>query len=212
MLLTDQYAGINSKEFKQYLKSENIKLVFTAVDCAFSNGLNERSNQTLVNRLRCKIYNNKNRPWSVLAQECVDEYNRTIHSSTGFTPKYLLTGEDNFMLPKELSKENTTNLAENRKLALEKSQKTDDQNRLYYDEKSIKIAYNEGDLVYIHNGNKLNRNKLDPIRLGPYRIKRKISSVIFEIDSGIRRNELNWFHASKLVTFHSKCVVKQPSP
>ena len=134
-MLTDQYAGINSKEFKQYLKSRNIKLVFTAIDCTFSKGLNERSNQTLVNWLRCKIYNNINRPWSVLAQECVDEYNRTIHSSTGFTTKYLLTGDDNFMLPKELSKENATNLTENRKLVLEKSQKTHDQNKLYYDEK-----------------------------------------------------------------------------
>ncbi|XP_066591966.1 uncharacterized protein [Prorops nasuta] len=210
MLLTDQYAGINSKEFRQYLKSENIELVFTAIDCAFSNGLNERSNQTLVNRLKCKIYNNKKRPWSVLAQECVEEYNKTTHSSTGFTPKYLLTGEDNFMLPKELNKENEINLAENRKSALEKSQKSHDQNKLYYDKKIAKIVYKEGDLVHIHNGNKLNRNKLDPIRLGRYRIKKKISNVIFEIDSGIRRSDLNWFHASKLVPFHSNGVALQP--
>ena len=82
-LFTDQYAGINSREFKQYLKSKKINLVFTAVDCAFSNGLNERTNQTLVNRIKCKIFENKDRPWSIIAKECVDEYNNTIHSSTG---------------------------------------------------------------------------------------------------------------------------------
>lgn len=61
-ILTDQYAGINSKEFKQYLTEKKIALVFTAVDWAFSNGLNERTNQTLINRIRCKIQENKNKP------------------------------------------------------------------------------------------------------------------------------------------------------
>ena len=61
-LLADQYAGINSTEFKQYLKKQEITLIFTAVDCAFSNGLNERTNQTIVNRIRCKIYENRNKP------------------------------------------------------------------------------------------------------------------------------------------------------
>jgi len=58
MLLTDQYPGINSKEFKQFLKRENIRMVFTAVDAQFSNGLNERLNQTLVNKTRCRINEN----------------------------------------------------------------------------------------------------------------------------------------------------------
>ncbi|CAF4935631.1 unnamed protein product [Pieris macdunnoughi] len=46
MVLTDQYPGINSKEFKEFLINENIRMVFTAVDSPFSNGLNERLNQT----------------------------------------------------------------------------------------------------------------------------------------------------------------------
>lgn len=45
-LLTDQYPGINSDQFKNFFKSQNIKLIFTGADCAFSNGLNETSNQT----------------------------------------------------------------------------------------------------------------------------------------------------------------------
>ncbi|GBP68279.1 hypothetical protein EVAR_57605_1 [Eumeta japonica] len=52
LVLTDQYPGINSKEFKDFLKNKNITIVFTAVDAPFSNGLNERLNQTLVNRIR----------------------------------------------------------------------------------------------------------------------------------------------------------------
>ncbi len=58
-LLTDQYSGINSTRFKNFLQQENIEIIFTAVDSAFSNGLNERLNQTLVNRIRCKINETK---------------------------------------------------------------------------------------------------------------------------------------------------------
>lgn len=55
MLLTDQYPGINSREFKTFLEEENIQIVFTAVNSPFSNGLNERLNQTSVNKIRCSI-------------------------------------------------------------------------------------------------------------------------------------------------------------
>ena len=58
-ILTDQYPGINSKEFKQFLKKGKIKMIFTTVDTPFSNGLNERLNQTLINKIRCKINENE---------------------------------------------------------------------------------------------------------------------------------------------------------
>ena len=71
--LSDRYPGINSNEFEQYLKRNDIKLVFTAADCAFSNGLNERANQTLVNRIRCKVYECKEKSWPSVAEQCVKE-------------------------------------------------------------------------------------------------------------------------------------------
>lgn len=70
LVLTDQYPGINSNEFKDFLKIKNIKIVFTAVDASFSNGLNERLNQTLVNRIRCKINEDDKKPsWTTVAQK-----------------------------------------------------------------------------------------------------------------------------------------------
>lgn len=59
MLLTDQYPGISSREFKTFLEQEDIPIVFTAVNSPFSNGLNERLNQTLVNKIRCSINEKK---------------------------------------------------------------------------------------------------------------------------------------------------------
>lgn len=55
MILTDQYPGVNSREFKEFLEERDVRLIFTAVNAPFSNGLNERLNQTIVNRIRCKI-------------------------------------------------------------------------------------------------------------------------------------------------------------
>lgn len=50
VILADQYPGINAREFKEFLKEEGIKMIFTAVNAPFSNGLNERLNQTIVNK------------------------------------------------------------------------------------------------------------------------------------------------------------------
>lgn len=103
MLLTDQYPGINSKEFKDFLKKRNITMIFTAVDAPFSNGLNERLNQTLVNRIRCTVNEgDKKTAWTTIAQKCVEKYNETEHTVTKFTPKYLLEGQKIDILPLEL--------------------------------------------------------------------------------------------------------------
>ena len=44
--------------------------------------------------------------WTKIAQECVNMYNDTDHSVTGFAPIYLLYGTDVSILPHELKEEN----------------------------------------------------------------------------------------------------------
>ena len=62
--------------------------------------------------------------------------------------------------------------------------------------------FEEGDQVlYVSNGNKLNINKLDEIRKGPYKIKIKISSTIYEVVSKKRGTRANRFHVSKLIPY-----------
>lgn len=61
LILTDQYLGINSNEFKDFLKEKDIRLIFTAVNTPFSNGLNERLNQTIINKIRCIVNEQKGR-------------------------------------------------------------------------------------------------------------------------------------------------------
>ncbi len=169
-LLADQYASLNSTEFKNFVNENNIKLLYTAVDCPFSNGPNERLNQTLVNRLRCKINENdvnKKKSWSVLANACVEEYNNTIHSVTRFAPTYLLTGVvPKFLQTLKIDLSNF-NLTSDRKRALDNSIKNHQQNEKYYNQTRTNITFSDGDMVYINHGNPLNRNKLDSLRTGP---------------------------------------------
>lgn len=205
-LLTDQYSGINSTDFKLFLKQNQINLIFTAVDCAFSNGLNERLNQTLVNRIRCRINENsstKKQPWSVIAAHCVAEYNDTIHTSTKFSPNYLLNNIDIQIVPDKCKVQR--NLDKDRKIAFENSQNIHEINKKRFDKKRKTPTFAVGDLVYVLHGNNLNRNKLDELRIGPLKIIEKFSNSIYRIDSGFRKVESNYFHVSKLypVSFDS---------
>lgn len=201
LLLTDQYPGINSKEFKSFLNEKSIPLIFTAVNAPFSNGLNERLNQTLVNKIRCKINEKNNKiAWTTIAHDCVDKYNNTEHTVTGFAPRYLLDGTDVSILPHEL-KNNKTEVewVRDRKIAFKNSIESHNYNKKIFDKNRTEYNFNTGDMVYVENGNKLNRYKLDELKIGPFKIIEKISNSIYKINTGHKKSESNLFHITKLI-------------
>lgn len=202
MVLADQYPGINSNEFKLFLEEKSIPIVLTAVNTPFSNGLNERLNQTLVNKIRCSINekNNNKKAWTTIAQDCVKKYNRTEHTVTKFAPEYLLYGTDVTILPNELKGEKLrTNWDKDKQKAVQNSITSHNYNKKLFDHNRINLKINVGDLVYVENGNKLNRKKLDELRIGPYKILEKISESIYKIETGHKKSASNFFHISKLI-------------
>lgn len=199
-LLTDQFGGLSSFEFMKYLDENGINHVFTAVDAAFSNGLNERLNQTITNRIRCR-YNSRlpRRSWSIIAEHCVSEYNNTPHSATGFSPNYLLNGVQPLIIPEELMP--PSNIDEDRIRAFQSSLHNHEENKRRYDKLRKPYNFSVGDMVYVENGNKLNRNKLDEIRIGPFPIVEKLSQSVFRIQCSNSSHGFRQFHISKMLPY-----------
>lgn len=199
LLLTDQYGGLKANEFLDYLNSENMDHIYTAVDNPSSNGLNERLGQTLVNRIRCRINEteNKNKAWSAIAQQCVKEYNATVHSVTQFEPNYLMNGEKAKIVPNEFLE--TSNLARDREIAFENSQRNHEYNKKRHDEKRSTETFSVGEMVYVEAGNRLNRHKLSEIRIGPYKIAEKLSETVYRLKIDNTRNNNCLYHVSKMI-------------
>ena len=156
LILADQYTGIHSKEFINFLSKNEIEIRFIATNCPQSNGITERLNQTITNRLRCKLnesifYNQNNEVdkkslcWPKLLIKVTEEYNDTPHSVTSFSPKYLLLGIESFERPIS----SKVCLEDAREIAYHKSLDYHKQNKIYYDKRHKQIELNEGDKVLI---------------------------------------------------------------
>ncbi len=202
LLLTDQYGGLCSREFNNYLKENDIEHVITAVDSPSSNGLNERLNQTIVNRIRCRMNekNRKKKVWTNIASQCTNEYNDTIHSVTGFAPSYLMYGKLPETVPVELRVQGDFN--KDRKLAFVNSLKDHERNKERLKPKGPIHEFNVEDLVFIENGNKLNREKLDEIRIGLFKIVEKRSKSVYAIKVNENiTNNTRLYHRTKMIPY-----------
>lgn len=199
-LLTDQYGGLCSDEFQSYCSRSNIRHIFTAVDSPSSNGLNERLNQTLVNRIRC-MKNNPSLPnspsWATIARRCVDQYNSTPHSVTSFPPSYLLTGVPSTPLPSQLI--DPPSYEADLSIALSNTIRHHEYNKRNFDKYKLDVNFKPGDLVYVSNGSKLNRDKLDPVRIGPFPIVRTVCNNVFEVNVGKNYSDNRLYHANKIL-------------
>lgn len=201
LLLTDQHGGLTSNEFQNFITSQNIGMIFTAVDCPFSNGLNERLNQTLVNRIRCKVNENeKRKTWTTAAYECINDYNNTIHSTTKFSPRYLMEGKIEHIIPNQLITKH--DLMQDRKLALQNTIKAHKLSEQRYNKRKTEWEFKQNDLVYVEMSNKLNRNKLDEIRQGPFLITQILSKHIVEVEINKSKKGKRNYHVCKLIPLY----------
>ena len=175
IVFTDKYASLTSQQFKDILAERGIELIHSPTAHPQSNGLIERVGQTLVERLRCKKLSDPNRSWSVLAKDVLNEYNTTIHSSTTFTPQYLLNGQD----PDNLYIDR--NLVNDRKIAFDKSEREHNKSKIRLEKKQYPVALNEGDYVYVDLSSDLNKERLEQRFQGPFKIVKKISNLMFDV-------------------------------
>lgn len=75
----------------------------------------------------------------------------------------------------ELKEKNKQSLAVNRVRAFENLKLGHQRNKKNFNKKRKEYNFKVGDLVYMNHGNSLNKNKLDKIRIGPFKIVQKLS-------------------------------------
>ena len=199
--LSDRGSGFLGSKFRRFLKNHNVHQLFTSSQHPQCNGMNERTNQTIVNRLRCKISERPTVPWPKLLNEVVQEYNNTPHEVTGYAPVYLLFGTPPYT---ELFKSHES-LIESRKKAVQNSLCYHEKNKIIYDQRFLPMEFKPGDLVMMERIWQPNQGKLVPAMEGPFKILKKISSVNYEIDKPNQPQKRNTdiVHISKLRRYFS---------
>lgn len=194
-LITDNGTNFASKNFRSYLLKNKVKHIFTTAYHPASNGMVERVNQTLIDRLKYLADQNSHLSWSTLLQDATGIYNATPHDVTEFSPNYLLTGIEEVpagacTLPLDMAREQA---------AIRTAQEQRRRKEIY-DKKHLNISFSTGDLVM----RKIPRNhpeyqyKLAPKQLGPYTVVSKTGPVTYIITDDFSQYKT---HLDQLVPF-----------
>ena len=180
-ILSDKYPAINSKKFLSFLSDQSINILFTCPDYPPSNGLIERANQTIIIRLKKKLTEIPNQDWTNLIEKCIEEYNKTIHTTIQYSPIDLLEKNDPLQLNAARTRTIETHEKEARRL------KSGQQHNFSLQDK-----------VLLENKNHIRRGKLGQARTGQITIKDKISSTFYLISNDRDPNEEKIVHRALL--------------
>ncbi|UYV75804.1 hypothetical protein LAZ67_13001406 [Cordylochernes scorpioides] len=121
----------------------NVKHLLTSAHHPETNAKVERLNSTIINRLRCEYNANLKIPWTKYIPKITESYNETVHTTTGFTPKFLYYGIQPQYI--EHCTETHTPIEKARKLAIERTLKSHEHSKQLYDIKHPEPIFKEGD-------------------------------------------------------------------
>ena len=196
-LITDQGPAFMSSFFQGTCKILGVRRLRTSSYHPQSNGVIERFHKSLHEGLSHYI-NSTNTNWDTLVPFYLMSSRATPHSSTGFSPFYLLHGREMVLpnsddLKAKLPQDNPSyqqrleNLRSNLKLAYElvakANKRSHDRNRQYYDRKTKLRKFQMNDLVYLYNPAKkpgLSRKFWKPWQ-GLYKVTKKLSDLNYEV-------------------------------
>ena len=93
-LLTDRGSTFTSEAFQDFTKELGVQMLLTASYRPQSNGTIERANGTLKRMLKACLEEDSDREWDELLPWVLYAYRTSVHSSTGFSPFFLLFGRE----------------------------------------------------------------------------------------------------------------------
>lgn len=206
-LVTDQGSNFESKFFKSVCKLLEVEKIRTSPYHPQTNMV-ERSHRDLGAFLRHYI-NPSQTNWDDLAYFAMFCHNTTEHSSTGFTPHFLMYGREpeipnNILKSSRLSYNYDSFLVQLKqglhdayKIARQNMKKSKQTAKTYYDKNTKIKNFKVGDSVWLKNEavRRGRSAKLSPKWLGPYKVIERIGDVNYRIKMG--RGE-HVIHANRL--------------
>ena len=94
VIISDNGSGFKAKTMQEVYNVLKVKVHFTSPYHPQSNGACERLNGTLINMLVSYTNQDNQNQWVNFVQQIVFAYNTSIHSSTGYTPYFLIHGRE----------------------------------------------------------------------------------------------------------------------
>ena len=169
LLLTDRGTNFTTKKFRKFLGTHGCRHLLTTSYHPQCNGMVEKMNRTLKDRLIIAHHLNPKKKWSSLLEEVVDQYNRTPHDVTGFPPVYLMYGlrpSDSPLPPPPIEP-----LEQARKMAQDRTIRHQQMKKSRYDSHHPPTPFKPGDLVRRQiAANHPSQDKLSTRFHGPYTI------------------------------------------
>jgi hypothetical protein len=211
-IISDRDARFTSLFWKSVWKLLGTSLNMSTAFHPETDGQSERMNRTLEQMLRSYV-NYKVNDWDEYLVSCEIAYNNSIQSSSGYSPFYLNCGY-HMRLPSPISvvdiNRSSTNQSANEmvqrmnetlQLAKQHLKKAQDSQTKYANRHRQHVVFNVDDQVLLstaHLNTKHRSLKLLPKYVGPFRIKRVVSDVVYELDLPSTFRVHPVFHVSKL--------------
>jgi len=186
-IISDHGAQFDSKDYKEFCSKQNIKIMYSTPYHHQANGMVERLNRSLLNILRMYV-DEKHDNWDEFIEQALFAYRTCKHSITGESPfKIMFSREPRLSVDNQFE---TMTFASEKKISNEKIK-----NNLHtlakrrkenYDfENRVKVRkFKTGEKVYWKKPQtKIGTSaKLTPIWSGPFKIKKNVSNVNYEIE------------------------------
>jgi hypothetical protein len=209
VIVSDRDSKFTSLFWRTLFRLVGTSLMMSTAFHPETDGQTERTNRTLEEFLRAYVNIDQN-DWDEYLTGAEIAYSNSVHASTGETPFYLnsgqhpnfdlssfhRTGSDNQSVHELLF--NLHRSIEHARICLLQAQ----QRQQHYANKHRRdVEFNVGDRVLLSTNNLSSLNlaaKLLPRFIGPYRISRKVSRVVYELDLPDTMKIHRTFHVSKL--------------
>ena len=218
VIISDRDPRFTSSYWNAVMKQLTVKLSMSTSYHPMSDGQTERANRTLEEALRAYV-NYKQTNWDEHLALIEFAHNNVTHSSTGYSPFFLNTGQHprtpvhyelgNECVINQAAADTIEKLYDTLDSALTNIEKAQQKQAKYANEHRRDFEqFNVGDLVLLSTTNLRATGpgraaKLSPQRIGPFRITRVLSKLNYELDlPEIMNKKYNVFHVSVLTKYN----------